>query len=71
MTDDSTHMHQLFYALQRAKSRSPFQIAKLCICVQACYEGPVFCHGFSVYMLAEDAAMASISKDGYDKDQSS
>ncbi|WKA04939.1 hypothetical protein VitviT2T_022932 [Vitis vinifera] len=34
-------------------------------------KGPVFCHGFSVYMLAEDAAMASISKDGYDKDQSS
>ena len=40
MTDDSIHMHQLFYALSRSKSRSPFQISKLCICVHACYEGP-------------------------------
>ena len=39
--------------------------------LQSLQKGPVFCHGFSVYMLAEDAAMASISKDGYDKDQSS
>ena len=36
----TTHMHQIFYALSRAKSRGPFQIAKLCICVHACYEGP-------------------------------
>ena len=48
-----------------------FPIAKFCICVHACYEVPVFCHGFSVYMLTEDTAMASISKDGYDQDQSS
>ena len=34
------HMHQFFYALSRSKSRGPFQISKLCICVHACYEGP-------------------------------
>ena len=42
MTDDSIHMHQLFYALSRSKSRGPFQISKLCICVHACYEGPAY-----------------------------
>ena len=34
------HMHQFFYALSRFKSRGPFQISKLCICVHACCEGP-------------------------------